>query len=76
MKALRFIAFLLMVVGSLNWGLVGLFGYDLISNLFGEMSLFTRIIFGLVGLSGLYGINYLCRCCGCCNCGPKCKSRK
>jgi uncharacterized membrane protein YuzA (DUF378 family) len=74
MKLLRFIVMLLMVVGSLNWGLVGFFGYDLISDVFGGMgSTGARFIFALVGLAGLYGIGFLCRCCGCrCKCGPNC----
>jgi uncharacterized membrane protein YuzA (DUF378 family) len=75
MKAVRFIAVLLMVIGSLNWGLVGFFGYDLVSDIFGGMSsVGARIIFALVGLAGLYGIGMICRCCGkgACGCGPHC----
>lgn len=72
MKAVRFISMLLMVIGSLNWGLVGFFRYDLISDLFGGMmSAGARVIFALVGLAGLYGIGMLCRCCSC-GCGPSC----
>lgn len=74
MKLLRFIVLLLMVIGSLNWGLIGFFQYDLVSSIFGGMSMMgARIIFALVGLAGLYGIGMLCRCCGCgCKCGPSC----
>ncbi len=74
MKCVRFIVLLLMVIGSLNWGLVGFFGYDLISDLMGGMmSMGARVIYALVGLAGLYGIGLLCRCCGCgCKCGPNC----
>lgn len=76
MKAVRFLALLLMVVGSLNWGLVGFFEYDLVAKLFGGMhSAGARVIYALVGLAGLYGIGTLCRCCsksschnGSCNC--------
>ncbi len=71
MKAIRFIVILLMVIGSLNWGLVGFFGYDFISDVFGKMSMGSRVIFALVGLAGLWGIGLLCRCCGC-KCGPGC----
>ncbi len=76
MKAVRFVAKLLMVIGSLNWGLVGFFGYDLIGDLFGGMtSAGARIIFALVGLAGLYGIAMLCRCCSC-GCGSNCNCHK
>lgn len=77
MKAVRFISMLLMVIGSLNWGLVGFFGMDFISNVFGGMgSAGARIIFALVGLAGLYGIGLLCRCCCSCKCGPSCNCHK
>jgi len=73
MKAVRFIVMLLMVIGSLNWGLVGFFQYNLIADIFGGMDMTAaRVIFALVGLAGLYGIGYLCRCCGSCKCGPSC----
>lgn len=77
MKAVRYVAMLLMVVGALNWGLVGLFKYDLVAELFGAKSTFTRFVYDLVGLAGLYGLGMLlgCRKCGCC-CGPNCKCQK
>ena len=72
MKVVRFLVMLLMVIGSLNWGLIGFFQYDLISDIFGGMTTGTaRVIYALVGLAGLYGIMYLFRCCGC-KCGPGC----
>ncbi len=63
-----------MVIGSLNWGLVGFFGYDLIGDIFGGMMMAgARVVFALVGLAGLWGIGLLCRCCsGSCGCGPNC----
>ena len=74
MKALRFVVMLLMVIGSLNWGLVGFFQYNLIADIFGgNTAPMARIIFALVGLAGLLGIKGLCRCCGGCKCGPSCK---
>lgn len=79
MKAVRFISLLLMVIGSLNWGLVGFFGYDLVSDIFGGMdTMGARIIFALVGLAGLYGIGMICRCSckGSCGCGPNCNCHK
>lgn len=57
MKVLDNIALLLVIIGAINWGLIGFFRFDLVSSLFGDMTMFTRIIFGLVGLAGLYSIS-------------------
>ncbi len=54
MKSLDVIAAVLLVVGGANWGLVGLLGFDLVASLFGDMSLLSRLAYGLVGLSALY----------------------
>jgi len=54
MKALKIIAMILVVVGGLNWGLVGLFDFDLITAIFGAMSTLSRIIYTLVGLAAIY----------------------
>ena len=48
------IATILASVGALNWGLIGLFNFNLVSFLFGELSSLTRITYILVGASGLY----------------------
>jgi uncharacterized membrane protein YuzA (DUF378 family) len=56
MKNLRTIDYLviaLIVVGGLNWGLVGLFNFDLVAALFGDMSAISRIIYILVGVSAV-----------------------
>ena len=45
---------LMLIVGGLNWGLVGLLGFDLVAALFGEMSLLSRIVYTLVGASALW----------------------
>lgn len=76
MKCLRFIAMLLIVIGALNWGLVGFFEYNLVADIFGgEMSMGARIVFAIVGLAGLWGITMLCcrgcRCKGSCSCCNK-----
>ncbi len=47
------IVFALLVVGALNWGLVGAFDFNLVSHLFGAESVATRVIYSLVGLAGL-----------------------
>ncbi|MBS0625813.1 MAG: DUF378 domain-containing protein [Verrucomicrobia bacterium] len=50
------IAMILLVVGGLNWGLVGLFKFNLVDAIFGDMSALTRIIYVLVGVSALYKV--------------------
>ena len=59
MKIIDRIALILIIVGALNWGLIGFFEFDLVATLFGHMSALTRIVYGLVGLSGLWGIKLL-----------------
>ena len=54
MTAINKITLLLLIVGGLNWGLVGLFGFDLVAAIFGEMSLLSRIVYALVGASALW----------------------
>ena len=56
------IALLLAIVGALNWGGIGLFGFDTVAFLFGgQMSVFSRVIYALVGLAGLWCITLLFR---------------
>ncbi len=50
------IAMALMIVGGINWGLVGLFNFDLIAFLFGEQSLISRLIYVAVGMAALYAL--------------------
>ena len=45
LNIIMWIALMLLVVGGLNWGLVGLFKFDLVARLFGEMSIFTRLVY-------------------------------
>ncbi len=59
MKVIDKIALVLIIIGALNWGLIGLFGFDLVATLFGEMTIISRIVYGLVGISGLWGIKLL-----------------
>ncbi|TDT63739.1 DUF378 domain-containing protein [Fonticella tunisiensis] len=54
LDGLDWIAIVLTIVGALNWGLIGLFNFDLVAAIFGTMSLWSRIIYTLVGISGLY----------------------
>ena len=53
MRAFNIVTLVLLIVGGLNWGLVGLFGFDLVATLFGEMSALSRIVYVLVGVSAL-----------------------
>ena len=53
MKTIGVIALVLVIVGALNWGLVGLFEYDLVAAIFGEMSTLARTVYTLVGISGV-----------------------
>ncbi len=53
------IALVLAIIGSLNWGAIGLFGVDVVSSVFGVGSMLTRIIFSLVGIAGLWTITIL-----------------
>ena len=56
-KTLNCIALTLVIIGALNWGLIGFFQFDLIAFLFGNMSWLSRIIYALVGIAGLYLIS-------------------
>ena len=57
MKMLKTIAAVLLIVGGLNWGLVGAFNFDLVATLFGAGSALARLVYGLVGLSAVYSIS-------------------
>lgn len=54
MRVVNTITLVLLIVGGLNWGLVGLFGFDLVAAIFGEMSLLSRIVYVIVGLSAAW----------------------
>ncbi len=56
MSTLDWIAMAMMIVGGINWGLVGLFGFDLVAFLFGEQSLASRIFYLAVGIAALYSL--------------------
>ena len=51
MRTLDILTVVLVIVGGLNWGLVGLFGFDLVATLFGDMSVASRAVYVLVGLA-------------------------
>lgn len=56
MKTLYNITLTLVIIGALNWLLIGVFNFDLVATLFGTMSILSRIIYSLVGISGLISI--------------------
>ena len=53
-KGLDYTLLALVIIGAINWGLIGLFRFDLVSFLFGDMSWLTRIVYGIVGIGGIY----------------------
>ena len=55
---LDIISLTLVIVGALNWGLIGLFNFDLVAALFGKMSMLSRIVYSLVGIAGLYALSF------------------
>ena len=58
MKAIDYIVLVLVIIGAINWGLVGFFGLGLVAFLFGSMSVLSRIIYAVIGICGLYAISF------------------
>ena len=56
MKSLNLITLILIIVGGINWGLVGAANFDLVAAIFGDGSALSRLVYALVGLSALYQI--------------------
>ncbi len=59
MKIIDTIALVLIIIGAINWGLIGIFNFNLVETIFGGLSVITRIIYILVGISGLWGIKLI-----------------
>ncbi len=53
MYILKLIAYILVIIGALNWGLVGFFGFDLVASIFGDLTLASRIVYSLVGIAAI-----------------------
>lgn len=53
LKFLKTVSYVLVLVGALNWGLVGFFDFDLVAKIFGEMSTLSRVVYCLVGLCAI-----------------------
>lgn len=59
---MRNLALILVIIGAINWGLIGFFRYDLVSSIFGgNLEIVSRIIFAIVGLAGIYAISFFFR---------------
>lgn len=61
LSAVYLLAMILIIVGGLNWGLVGAFGFNLVDTLFGVNSLLSKVVYMLVGLSAFYAAATLIR---------------
>lgn len=60
MGLIQRIALALVIIGAINWGLIGFFRFDLVASIFGgQQSIWSRIVYSLVGLSGLYSLTIL-----------------
>ena len=57
-KPLDWTALAILIIGAINWGLIGFFRFDLVSFIFGDMTWISRIIYALVGLSGVYMLTF------------------
>ena len=58
MKTLNIIALTLVIIGALNWGLIGIMNFNLVDSIFGIASIWSRTIYVLVGLVGLYCLSF------------------
>ena len=70
MKTLKCVAMVLVLIGGINWGLIGLFGFDLIAAIFGYMSFMTKLVYVLIGLSAIVLAFRHCP-----KCGTKCEKK-
>lgn len=61
-RGLDYTALIISMIGALNWGLIGLFKFNLVSWIFGDMSWISRIIYVIVGICGLYLLSFIGRC--------------
>ncbi len=57
-KGLDCFALTIVIIGAVNWGLIGFFGFDLVAWIFGNLSLISKVVYALVGICGLYLISF------------------
>ncbi len=62
-KGFDYLVLALVIIGAINWGLIGFFKFDLVAFLFGDMTWISRIIYAIIGLCGLYTISLFGRIC-------------
>ncbi len=60
-KGLDCFALTIVIIGAVNWGLIGFFGFDLVAWIFGNLSLISKVVYALVGICGLYLISFYSR---------------
>ena len=60
-NVLDWVALALVIIGGINWGLVGAFDFDLVAAIFGNMTMASRAVYVLVGLAALYSLSLLAR---------------
>lgn len=65
MRVIGIIALILVIIGALNWGMIGFFGVDVVSSIFGPATMLTRVVFALVGLAGLWSLSFFRHVCCC-----------
>lgn len=61
LKTIDYIVLIFVVIGALNWGLIGFFNFNLVQMLFGNMTVWSRIIYAIVGIGGVYALSYFGR---------------
>jgi uncharacterized membrane protein YuzA (DUF378 family) len=59
LKLLDIIIYGLLLIGALNWGLVGVFGFDLVAFIFGQMTVLSRLVYAIVGLAAVYDLVFI-----------------
>lgn len=58
MKVINGIVLALIVIGAINWGLIGLFNFNLVTYIFGDMQAISRLVFALVGIAGIWSLTF------------------
>lgn len=77
MKCISVLAFILVVIGALNWGLWGFFQFDIVAWAFGgNTTWFSRFIYAIIGLAGLWSLRAIPRCKHLCCSSSSCKCNK
>lgn len=59
METLQKVCLVITIIGAINWGLIGLFDFNLVTSLFGSGSMLSKVVYSLVGISGLINIGLL-----------------